>query len=99
MCPGKYFGASGCLGDHSLIRKQFARLAVDIKLTALIAMPVWGYISTEASATVKSGMAREKPANLVKNRCMSNGWGGGPLSKLTYLFVSSQPTLMDHWMQ
>ena len=67
-CPGKYFGAWWCLGDRSLFRK---------KLTALMAMPVWMYIPTEASATVKAEMARKKSANLVKNRCMHNGWGGG----------------------
>ena len=47
------------------LQKEFARLAVDIKLVALIAMPVWVYISTEASATVKAEMAREKSTNLV----------------------------------
>ena len=42
------------------LQKELARLAVDIKLIALIAMPSWVYISTEASATMKAEMAREK---------------------------------------
>ena len=52
-CPGKHYGALHGVGDvlAIVIKKVFfAHLPVDIKLTALIAMPVLGYIFPEFEA-------------------------------------------------
>ena len=67
-----------------IIKKKNSRLAVDIRLIALIAMLVFWYISTEFeqkmnkdSTSLKSVIAREvceKSTNLVKNRCTRNRW-------------------------
>lgn len=52
-CPSKHYeallGGSRCLGDCYVryLKKLFARLAVNIRMIALIAMPGFWYISTE----------------------------------------------------
>ena len=50
-CPGKCYGAlrgsGGVLAIDTFVINKTARLAVDIMLTALIAMPLLPNISTE----------------------------------------------------
>ena len=49
------------LSLHSLLKQFFARLVVDIKLIALVAMPVLGYSSTE--------FERERKADSAMHQC------------------------------
>ena len=69
-------GGVGCLGDRYICYQNcFARLPLDIRLIALVVMPVLGNISTESQrkrnadviyhASVKCVVVRENSANLV----------------------------------
>ena len=61
----------GCFGDRYITINNVARLVFDIRLIALIAVPVFGYISIESQrkrnadflyhASVKSLVCRQKP--------------------------------------
>ena len=56
----------GCLGDR-YIRYQncFARLVLDIRLIALVAMPVLGNISTEFQLKRNAGVIYHAPVKCV----------------------------------
>ena len=73
-----------------VIKTCFFRLTVDVRLIALIAMPLIWCISTVFEretiadhASVKHVTAREKSGNLVQHICMHNRWRG-PISKRVY---------------